>query len=69
MSSASLCSCARILMTEDQQTRVFLQFCKKQGQTEAQLIKSIEESWVLQSNFFFQLLLSICLVVDIHKGR
>lgn len=56
-------------MTEDQQTRVFLQFCKKQGQTEAQLIKSIEESWVLQSNFFFQLLLSICLVVDIHKGR
>lgn len=39
-------------MAEEQQIPVFLQLCKKQGQTEARLIKSVEESWVLQSNSF-----------------
>lgn len=54
-SSGLLCSCLRISVAEEQQNPVSLQFCKKHGETmnTVQWIQSIEESWLLQSNFFF----------------
>ena len=54
VSSTSLYSCVRVLMAEEQQNPISLQFCKKQWEPEAQWIQSTEESWLLQSNFFLR---------------
>lgn len=65
-----------ILLCKDFDGRGAAELCilailQKQGKTEAQGIQSIEESWLLQSNFFLQVLLylQICPVIDIHKDR